>query len=161
RALVQHAEAYRAAWNEASFRDGLGKAARGEPLGDDVWGFRIVLDRLDATRRLLEAMETRPESFARPVAERLAAFLPAGETVRVTVHALVGGSSDGFAPGDGDFYLALHYFSGDEEGVRLLMSHELFHVLRRRLAPPAKGGAAEPPAQEAAARALLEQTMNE
>ncbi len=162
RALVQHAGIFRPAWNEASFREDLGKAARGEPLSDDVWAFALVKDRLDATRRLLGEIETDPAAFSRPVAARLAEFMPAGETVHVVVHAVVGGSSDGFAPGDGDFYLALHYFRGDADGLRLLMSHELFHVLRRRLPPPRpKDGKPPDPPNVVNVRSLLEQTMNE
>lgn len=161
-ALVRHAESFRPDWSEASFRKDLGSAARGEPLGEDVWGFAIVKERLEGMRRLLDGLESRPEAFSAPVAARLAAFVPAGETVRVVVHAVVGGSSDGFAPGDGDFYLALHYFRGDEDGLRLLMAHELFHVLYKRLRPPPpeRETAVLPPGV-AATRTLLSQTMNE
>ncbi len=159
-AQIRHAAEFRSSLTPASFVEALGKAARGEPLGDDPWAFGLVKARLAPTRDLLARIEAMPGAFSGPVVARLAAFAPEGDAARVNVHFIVGGSSDGFAPAGRDFYIALHYFRGDEDGLRILMSHELFHILRRAPAP-AERDAAVVPANVRAAQRLVDQTMNE
>jgi hypothetical protein len=159
-AQIRHAAEFRASYTTASFVEALGKAARNEPLGDDAWAFGLVKARLAGTKDLLAQVEADPAAFSGPVTARLRDWLPTGESIRVNVHFIVGGSSDGFAPDGRDFYLALQYFRGDAEGLRVLMSHELFHILRRSPAS-AERDAAVVPARVRAARRLLDQTMNE
>lgn len=159
-AQIRHAAAFRASDTTESFVEALDSAARGGPIGADAWGFGIVKERLAATRDLLAKVEASPEAISGPVAARLSSFLPEGEAARVNVHFIVGGTSDGFAPSGNDFYIALHYFRGDEEGLRVLMSHELFHILRRP-PKPTERDAAVIPRHVRAARRLVDQTMNE
>ncbi len=159
-AQIRHAASFRPGDTTASFVEALGRAARKEPLGDDAWGFGVVEARLAVTKALLAKVEAAPGALSSAVAARLSGFVPEGETAHVNVHFIVGGTSDGFAPGGDDFYIALHYLRGDVEGLRILMSHELFHILRRALQPAERDVAAAPP-RVRAARRLLDQTMNE
>ncbi len=156
-AQIRHAARFRASYTAQSFVDDLGKAARNEPLGDDPWELGLVKERLAATKELLQKVETAPKALTDAVASRLAAFVEPGKSARIVVHFIVGGSSDGFAPEASDFYIALHFFRGDEEGLRVLMSHELFHIIR----PKPKAVTPEPPRNVAAARELIDHTMNE
>ncbi|MFI5119858.1 MAG: DUF5700 domain-containing putative Zn-dependent protease [Thermoanaerobaculia bacterium] len=158
-AQIRHAAGFRASYTTESFVEALGKAARG-PVGEDTWGFGIVKERLAATKDLLARVDASPKSLSDAIAARLSSFIPGGETARVNVHFIVGGTSDGFAPEGSDFYIALHYFRGDEEGLRVLMSHELFHILRRP-PKPAERDAAVVPRNVRAARQLVDHTMNE
>jgi Putative zinc dependent peptidase (DUF5700) len=159
-AQIRHHTRFRASFTTASFIEALGKAARGEPLGDDPWDLATARERLIPTRDLLARVEASPHDLSDAIASRLTAFLPPGRTTRVNVHFIVGGGSDGFAPNDTDFYIALQFFRGDEEGLRVLMSHELFHVLRPSK-KPAERDAAVVPRKVRNTRGLLDQTMNE
>ncbi len=140
-AQIRQSAQFRAIYTTQSFVEALGKAARNEPLGDDPWAFGLVKARLAATKHLLARLEANPAAFISPVSARLAAFAPEDGNVRVNVSFIVGGGSDGFAPSGRDFYIALHFFRGDEEGLRVLMAHELFHILRRA---PSEGEARRP-----------------
>jgi hypothetical protein len=72
----------------------------------------------------LEAEITRP----------LAGFVPPLGNLTATVYSVVGGASDGFVPDNERqpaFYMALNRAEGDVDGVKLNMTHELYHVVQR------------------------------
>jgi len=159
-AQIRHHTRFRASFTTASFIEALGKAARGEPMGDDPWDLATARERLIPTRSLLAKVEASKQALSDAIGSRLTAFLPAGRVANINVHFIVGGGSDGFAPNDTDFYIALQFFRGDEEGLRVLMTHELFHVIRPSR-KPAEREAAVVPRNVRNARELLDQTMNE
>jgi len=159
-AQIRHHSRFRASFTTASFVEALGRAARGEPLGDDPWDLATARERLIQTRDLLAKVEASPQALSDAIATRLTAFIPSGRAARVNVHFIVGGGSDGFASNDADFYIALQFFRGDEEGLRVLMSHELFHILRPSV-KPAERDAAVVPRNVRKARQLIDQTTNE
>jgi hypothetical protein len=61
-------------------------------------------------------------------------YMPPIPHFTATVYGVTGGVSDGFVP-DAEtqpvFYVALNHANGDAEGVKLNMTHELYHVVQR------------------------------
>ena len=130
RAMIAKAGGFDPAATEAAFVASLGRAIAGERVAVDPFRFNLVRERLEATRTLVRRIEADPSGLARAVAGRLDRYAPPGVRVDVTVRFVLGGTSDGWAPTDEAFYIALHYFEDDVEGLKLLMSHELYHVVQ-------------------------------
>lgn len=64
----------------------------------------------------------------------LAGYMPPLTDVTPTVYSVVGGASDGFVPDNETqpaFYMALNRAEGDVDGIKLNMTHELYHVVQR------------------------------
>ncbi|HEV7571957.1 MAG TPA: DUF5700 domain-containing putative Zn-dependent protease [Thermoanaerobaculia bacterium] len=68
------------------------------------------------------------------VTEPIIRYMPPLPRVTATVYGVTGGASDGFVL-DGEaqpaFYMALNRAEGDVAGVKLNMTHELYHVVQR------------------------------
>jgi hypothetical protein len=80
--------------------------------------------------RELQADKTLAADVTGPVSR----YMPPLGHVAATVYAITGGASDGFVPDDETqpaFYMALNRAEGDAQGVKLNMTHELYHVVQR------------------------------
>ncbi|MEO6225163.1 MAG: DUF5700 domain-containing putative Zn-dependent protease [Sphingomicrobium sp.] len=101
----------------------IGPAFRLGESADQAPQIRSLITRLKNDRRLRLEI-TRP----------LVRYLPPIPPVTATVYGVVGGASDGFVV-DNDpepaFYMALNRAEGDAAGVKLNMTHELYHVVQR------------------------------
>ena len=140
-----------------SFKASLQNILEGKVLEEDPFEFQKVKDRLSEIRKLVQRIESNPDQFVTEIKSKLQPYTPSGLSFKVNVYLVISGSSDGWAR-DGNFYVALHYFRDDYEGLKLLMAHELYHVAQRHF----YGYAEE--SQEAAisaCRSLLSSTRSE
>lgn len=90
---------------------------------EDAAEIRALVDELKADTNL-------PAEVAGP----LSRYMPPLPHFTATVYAVTGGASDGFVPDretQPAFYVALNRAEGDAEGVKLNMTHELYHVVQR------------------------------
>lgn len=90
-------------------------------------------DKAGEIRALIAAMKADPHLIAEVTAP-IDRYLPPLPHFTVTVYGLTGGVSDGFVPDDETqpaFYIALNRAEGDAAGVKLNMTHEIFHVVQR------------------------------
>jgi hypothetical protein len=165
--LIEHQRRFDPTATEERFAEQLRAGASAGKLVPDTFAFNRTIERLAQARALLAKIEADPAAFSEAIRARLARFTPPDLDFTVTVYVIAGGTSDGFASGDA-FCIALDYFRDDEAGLKVMMSHELFHVARRIVADRGKGqapGKAARPAHSLPAServlALLEETMNE
>ena len=104
---------------------------RREPWGH--FSLEFAAEHSAEVRELIE--ELRAESgLINEVQRPLERYLPATGPLAVTVHSVVCGVSDGFVL-DGQaapaFYMALDRAQGDAQGVKLNMTHELYHTAQQ------------------------------
>ena len=127
RALIHQASRFDSRASEGAFKTSLHRAIAGEPLEEDPFQFRKVKDRLSEIATLVQKIESSPDRLVSDIREMIRPYAPGDLSFEVNVCFVVGGSSDGWTRED-VFYVALHYFRDDHEGLKLLMAHELYHV---------------------------------
>lgn len=84
-------------------------------------------------RALIAKLQADENLFA-DVTEPVSRYMPALPQFTTTVYGVAGGASDGFVVDDETqpaFYMALNGAGDDAEGVKLNMTHELYHVVQR------------------------------
>jgi hypothetical protein len=162
--LIRQAARFSPKATKDKFRESLREILETGSVEDDVFRFVTVRQRLEKTRKLLEGIERDPVGLKTEIAERIEAYLPAGLSVSANVHFLLGGTSDGFAPSADTFYVALHYFEDDIEGLKVLMAHELYHIAQSvARTAPGRDAAPDKDVEPVMIRSLglLRNTMNE
>jgi hypothetical protein len=162
--LIRQAARFSPKATKDKFRESLREILETGSIEDDVFRFVTVRQRLEKTRKLLEGIERDPVGLKTEIAERIEAYLPAGLSVSANVHFLLGGTSDGFAPSADTFYVALHYFEDDIEGLKVLMAHELYHIAQSvARTAPGRDAAPDKDVEPVMIRSLglLRNTMNE
>jgi hypothetical protein len=90
-------------------------------------------DKASEVRALITKLEA-DRTLTDQVAGPLARYMPALPAFTATVYGTTGGVSDGFVMSDDTqpaFYMALNRAEGDVSGVKLNMTHELYHVIQR------------------------------
>jgi hypothetical protein len=90
-------------------------------------------ERSDEIRTLIRDLRADRNLFAE-VAAPIGPYMPALPHFTATVYGVAGGASDGFVfdrEPEPAFYVAVNRAEGDAEGVKLNMSHELYHVAQR------------------------------
>jgi hypothetical protein len=94
-------------------------------------------DKSGEIRTLIAKLEA-DSTLTNQVAGPLARYMPKLPAFSATVYGTTGGVSDGFVTADDPrpaFYMALNRAQGDVQGVRLNMTHELYHVVQRMAWP--------------------------
>ena len=109
----------------------------------DPFAFSRLARHLADIDTLLKAIDQRGGQFGQDVYQRLMSYVPGGLDMHITVHFTLGGTSDGWAVGDKDFYLALDYFGSDYQGLVVLTSHEVYHLVQGHLMPETESKATE------------------
>jgi hypothetical protein len=110
------------------------------------FGLSSVAEHEAAARAVIAALRSNP-AIAAEVTAPIKPYQPASGPITATVYCVAGGASDGFVL-DGDpepaFFMAIDRSQGDVDGVKLNMTHELYHVVQRaaraRAANPAMRG---------------------
>ena len=106
-------------------------------LSSDPFQLAEAVKAAGSIRTLAAAVEADRAAMARRIASRLAPHWKGQPPVKITVHLVIGGVSDGFVL-DGDaapeFYVALDKAGGDLAGLEQNITHESVHVLQRQLA---------------------------
>jgi hypothetical protein len=84
-------------------------------------------------RALIAELEADTSLLA-DVAGPISRYMPSLPHFTATVYGVTGGASDGFVTDEDPepaFYVALNRAEGDAQGVKLNMTHELYHVVQR------------------------------
>ena len=110
------------------FAKDLADVAAGRKPEPDTFVLLRTKERLADARGLLARVREDSAGVSDAIRSRIARYTPPGVHPGVTVYVIAGGTSDGFADGDG-FSLAIDYFRDDLAGMETLMAHELFHVV--------------------------------
>lgn len=162
-AMIQQAARFDPSATEGNFKLSLRRVIETGSSEQDPFRFAIVKARLESVRSLLKQIEDSPQTFIDGVTGRMREYAPDNVALKSRVHFIVGGTSDGFAPSGDVFYIALHYYGDDYEGLKMLAAHELFHnvqaVLRRAQGRDKQTLAA--PANVSNSFAILRNTVNE
>ncbi len=131
-AMIRQTARFDPAATEERFVESLWQALNGRAPDPDPFRFQTVRERLGEIRESLSLLTSRRAPFVAAIRERLAAYTPPGVEFETTLRGVVGGTSDGWAPGDGDFYVALHYFGSDVDGLTAMLAHETYHIAQRQ-----------------------------
>lgn len=162
-AMIRQAARFDPAATEGSFQSSLRRIIEGGSPEPDPFRFATVKARAGLVRSLLKQIEHSPQTFIAGVSGRLREYAPDNVALKSRVHFIVGGTSDGFAPGGDTFYIALHYYGDDYEGLKMLAAHELFHNLQAALGRARAGDRQTPaaPPNVSNSFAILRNTVNE
>ena len=159
--LIQQAGRFDPGATEKAFKESLKEAVETGVVANDPFHFSEVKKSLTVTRSLLHQVENDPAALKGAVTTSIEDNTPPGLDMHATVYFVVGGTSDGFALGN-TFCVALHFFQGDYLGLKLLMTHELYHIAQNALLPTdSTASTVTPPANIAACTDLLSSTFNE
>jgi Putative zinc dependent peptidase (DUF5700) len=109
----------------------------GEKTLDGKDPFNLVYTKTNFLKsaKMLVALEAHGSTIGQEVANRIALFSIPGGSLQANAHMILGGTSDGWTTNEGgknQFYINLDFFGEDIEGVKALMSHELFHLVQRK-----------------------------
>ena len=97
------------------------------------FGLDEASEKSGEIRALIGELEADANLFAE-VTGPIIRYMPPVAHVTVTVYGVAGGVSDGFVidnQTEPAFYMALNRAESDVEGVKLNMTHELYHVVQR------------------------------
>ena len=162
-AMIRQAARFDPSATEANFKSSLRRVIETGSPEHDPFRFATVKARLEPVRSLLKQIEHSPHTFIAGVSSRLREYAPDNVALKSRVHFIVGGTSDGFAPSSDAFYIALHYYGDDYEGLKMLAAHELFHNLQAVLRHARVGDEQTPaaPLNVSNSFAILRNTVNE
>ena len=160
--MIEHQRRFDPSAKRERLIENIRELAAGKKVSSDTYMLeKRSKAKLEATRGMLARLRANPEKFAGELRARIGRYLPADLAFPVQVYVIVGGTSDGFADGP-VFSIAIDYFGDDDAGLRTLMSHELFHVGYRALAPSPASGEKKPISSETERLLpIFESTMNE
>ena len=113
------------------FVETLWHAINGDQLTSDPFQFGVVRDRLPEIRKTISGLMDSGAAITARISDRLTMYTPPDLAIETTMFAVLGGTSDGWAPDDEGFYVALRYFRGDTAGLTSLVTHETYHIAQR------------------------------
>lgn len=93
----------------------------------DYFRFSEVIEKRDALIRIVAALSEQTEGFSDTTTQMVSAYTPAGMSYDGVATVIVGGPSCGGWAIDGGFYVDLPCIGDDEEGLRYLIAHEIYH----------------------------------
>ncbi|MBK0381318.1 DUF5700 domain-containing putative Zn-dependent protease [Mucilaginibacter segetis] len=135
----------------------------GKIMGDDPYNWRGVKVALPEISSLLRDISQNKAAMLKDIMTMLAPYTPATLDVSVKACFLAGGGALGFTMGkEATFNVALQKLNGDIDATKLLVAHELYHIVQDAGQKKRMPLAWEKPAyyQEASA-ALLENLWSE
>lgn len=135
--IIRKVSSYDTRASSEIFKISLQKILAGELLNEDPFQLQQVKDRLPEIRKLIQRIEENPDDLVNGLKTMIQPYSPNDLSFRVQVFMVIGGSSDGWTD-DGNFYIALHYFRDDYEGIKLMMAHELYHIAQHHFLATAK-----------------------
>ena len=116
---------------EEAYIESLLAILSGETPENDPFRFAGVRDRLDAIRVGLADLKANQGDFAADISQMMGSYTSAATNVETMLYAVLGGTSDAWAPGNGNFYMALQYFRDDAIGLAAMTAHEVYHVVQK------------------------------
>jgi hypothetical protein len=131
---IRHASQFNSEASEEMYKQSLVDVLNGKKPASDPFQFGSVMKRHVETRRLYDLIRENPQSLMQDIYVQMSDHMPEDVKVEGVAYLLVGGGSDGFAIG-GDFYVGLHFYKDDYVGLKLLMSHEIYHLAQAQFFP--------------------------
>lgn len=131
RATITQTSRFDSMATDQVYVDSLWQVLNGETPEADPFNFSTVRERLPDTRKLLSEMSERRSELEARIRDRLWQYTPSQTRIETTMFAVIGGTSDGWAPGDGGFYIAVHYFRDDVPGLTAMVTHETYHIVQK------------------------------
>lgn len=94
--------------------------------------YEFIYNNLPQMQQFIKKLDKNKDSIVNVLKEKLNQYLPANKQASITLHGLMGSYSAGFAftQDPGAFYMGLHFYKMDIQGVTISATHELFHTLQ-------------------------------
>jgi hypothetical protein len=128
-ALIRHGTRFSPGQTDDNFRAALRALSANRDPNPDPFAFARLRQRLNATHLLLARIEKNPGKFSDDVIARMRPYAPDID-FEAKLTLIASGTSDGFAPGRGQLYVAIDYFQDDWDGLVVLAAHELYHAMQ-------------------------------
>lgn len=129
----------------------------GNIKGEDPYNWLAVKKALPEITALIRHVDQNKESFLREITEMIAPYSPSNLDISVKACFLAGGGSLGFTLGyENTFNVALQKLNGDIGGIKLLVAHELYHIVQETAQKNVKAAWVNPPYFLEASAVLLE-----
>ena len=133
RAMVDNTTKYVTSDTRATFRAALKEFVTTRKSTIGHFGLDESYEKSAQIRALIAGLKADANLLAE-VTEPIDRYMPSLPHFTTKVYAVTGGASDGFVLDNETqpaFYMALNRADGDAEGVKLNMTHELYHVVQR------------------------------
>jgi hypothetical protein len=118
------------------FRNDLRMSVAGKEVPQpDRFQFNRIRKNMTGIEKTLAWIANNPDEISSRVLELISPYSPISEPLEATFFLVAGGNSDGWAS-DGVFHAALQYFGDDVEGMLILLSHELYHIVQEQFMGP-------------------------
>ncbi|SJZ62798.1 DUF5700 domain-containing putative Zn-dependent protease [Sediminibacterium ginsengisoli] len=103
----------------------------GNIKGDDPYNWRSVKAALPEMKQLIGQIDANSASFIEEVKNSILSYTPAGLDITIKACFLAGGGALGFTIGnDKTFNVALQKLDNDFNAMKLLVAHELYHIVQ-------------------------------
>ncbi|MEO1243373.1 MAG: DUF5700 domain-containing putative Zn-dependent protease [Pseudomonadota bacterium] len=110
-------------------------AAACAPPERDYFRFSEVIEKRDDLARIVAALSEQTEGFSDTITQMVSVYTPTGMRYDGVATVIVGGPSCGGWAIDGGFYVDLPCIGDDEEGLRYLIAHEIYHGVQSLFVP--------------------------
>jgi hypothetical protein len=157
-AMLKQVQRFRDDATVDKFRSGLRMSVAGKEVPHpDHFQLNRTRKNMAGIEKTMTWIENHPDEISARVLRLISPYSPVSEPLEVKFFIVVGGTSDGWAS-NGVFYLALQYFGDDVEGMLILLSHELYHVVQDKFMGPLLH---KEDTQQSRVEQLLRQTIRE
>lgn len=94
--------------------------------------YEFIYNNLPQMQQFIKKLDESRDSIIAVLQAKLSQYLPADKKATITLHGLMGSYSAGFAftKDPTAFYMGLHFYKSDVQGVTISAEHELFHTLQ-------------------------------
>jgi len=136
RAVIAQAQRFDDGATAEVFESGLRLSVTGEEVPQpDVFQFNSIRKKMTGIEKTMAWIENNPADMSKKVLKLISPYSPISKPLQVRFFVVLGGNSDGWTR-DGVFHTALQYFGDDVEGLQILLSHELYHIVQREFMSP-------------------------
>ncbi|WP_276482605.1 DUF5700 domain-containing putative Zn-dependent protease [Paraflavitalea pollutisoli] len=161
--LIRKVKGYSGAGREVFISTLKELVTTGAIKGNDPYDWRSVQKAAADIKALITRIDADTAGFLRDIKAMIAPYAPAGLDITVKACFLAGGGALGFTwGGEPTFNVAMHKLHNDLPGTKLLVAHELYHIVQyagqAKLPWPAKD---ERPQYLQATEGLLENLWSE
>lgn len=129
-ATIKQASRFDKNANQENYVTSLYAILNGQSPDIDPFDFGYVKEKITDIRKGLQQIKANIGEITNRLNSHLAAYIPRDFTAQTNLYAVLGGTSDGWAPGNDSFYVALDYFRNDATGFEAMLSHEVYHTLQ-------------------------------
>ena len=135
-AVLKQVQRFRDDATVDKFRNGLRMSVAGNEVPQpDHFQFNRIRKNMAGIEKTMAWIENHPDEISARVLGLISPYSPVSELLEVKFFIVIGGDSDGWAS-NGVFHTALQHFGDDVEGMLILLSHELYHVVQNEFMGP-------------------------